>query len=284
MSKIHLFVLCAISASVPSRVAHPVEPAEVGKDKTAATPLAPDYSTTALNFNAASLPEKYKGHDTFPMVIGLAKLTETKQEFETSAAFNTRKSTLLTTPILGTLTPSDEFAVQLADAAYSSRFDADKQILTVTLNFQSSFASSSIARTTLALKREVTPLGSYSGVNSFGVEKEIAKSKQVSTELHFSDFKDFKIKTDFLGADDVKVDVPLPMEAAKQLKGNLSILIRYKPGRPFVSYYHNHVDPKIDSPFEKDLHWFYLHGTVKEILFYNFSSGQIIHRWQSKRR
>ena len=241
------------------------------------TLTTPQYSVTDFTSLSNSLPTNYMGHDPFVVATGFAKLVEPKAEFETTTDFNKRKGALLRSPIVGSLTPTNDFALQLDNRAYSTAFDADKQILLVKLNFDFYLPASSPERTALKLGSRTIPLGSYVGTNSFGVQKEVLKYKQADIEFKFSDFKGFKIKSDrTIGVDSVGIQIPMTTDTAKKSKSNLRVLLIYTPQAPYISDYHNFVTPKVTSPLEKDLYWYYLHGQVKEFVFYDFESGQIL--------
>ena len=164
----------------------------------------PEYSVMELRDSPDILAPKYVGQDAFKIAEGFVKMAQSKSEFETTADFNQRRSALLTNPLVGSLTASNDLAIQLDDNAYSTLFDADKQVLNVTLNFDFYLPSPEVGRASLKLRSRITPLGSYVGANSFGVEKEVQKYNQTYVELKFSDFKNFKIKLDrTMGADNV---------------------------------------------------------------------------------
>ena len=242
---------------------------------------APQYSVTEFTTPSIALPSNYMGHDPFVVAESLAKLAQPKTEFETTADFNKRKSVVSKSPIVGSLTSIYDFALQLDNRAYSTAFDADKQILLVKLNFDFYLPASSPERTALKLGSRTIPLGSYVGTNSFGVQKEVLKYKQADIEFKFSDFKSFKIKPDrTIGVDSVGIQIPMTTDTAKKSKSNLRVLLIYTPQAPYISDYHNFVTPKVTSPLEKDLYWYYLHGQVKELVFYDFESGQILLRLQ----
>ena len=243
----------------------------------------PQYSVTEFTTPAIALPSNYMGHDPFVVAENFAKLAQPKTEFETTTDFNKRKRAISKTPIVGSLTSIYDFALQLDNSDYSTAFDADKQILLVKLNFGFYLPASSPERTALKLGSRTIPLGSYVGTNSLGVQKEVLKYKQANIEFKFSDFKGFKIKPDsVIGIDSIGIQIPMTTEMAKKSKSNLRVLLVYTPQSPYISYYHNFVTPKVTSPLEKDLHWYYLHGQVKEFVFYDFESGQILLRLQSK--
>lgn len=261
-----------------------LEPAKADeRNESQVVPSAPEYSVTEFDALSSEVPAHYMGHDPFVVAENFVKLALPKTEFETTADFNRRKSLLLKRPFVGSLFYSSDFVVQLDQSAYSATFDADKQMLNVELGFGSYLPSASIKATTLKLKDQTIPLGSYRASNSFGVEKEVLKYKNVEVGFEFSNFKDFQIKLNkIFGAKDVGVQIPMTTELAKRSKSNLRVLLRYSPLPPYLSYYHNFVTPKVSSPLEKDLHWYYLHGQAKELLFYDFESGQILYKWKSK--
>lgn len=235
------------------------------------------FATESLDWT--KVPVNFYGNDFKKILLAfalrrLAGLT-TKDEFETTAAFEKRIREAETKPLFGSLTPRSRMAFIANEI--DSKYDADTQILSVQIElsplpyFEGKLQTASFTGVKV-LKPSVEDLGIYKGQNAFGVTREVTKAKLNKYLFAFANDREFKAIENFLSG---RFELPLPLEQAREAKANLRILFIVSLSKPFMGSYIDSRHPKIDSPYDVETFTTFLTGRLEEIWFFNRKTGEV---------
>jgi hypothetical protein len=234
----------------------------------------------------SSVPQDFAGHDFKKIWTTLGVRFKAKDEFESTEAYQKRIADAAEKPIIGTISANSPlaFSYEKADASY----DADRLILTVTIDLSDVMViddkNIKTQKGIQVAKADVKDLGTYVGSNAFGAERTIKKSQITEYMIVLNNPRDYKAYTDraekgtladYLSKGDIKVELNLPPEKAREAKANLTVLFLCSLAKPYAGIDFDHIAPKIDSPIDITTIKEYLAGRIDEIWLFNRATGEI---------
>jgi hypothetical protein len=229
------------------------------------------YSTIPFDTTVAKLPKYYLGHDIekiYSIFFERNASTLTKDEFETSQQYQERLSVQSSKPIVGSLNINSVFAFKLDECL--SKYDAD-------LNFFALSFDYFLSENNVKIKHDIHDLGSYWGTNAFGASIKVDKSESIihAIFIHNNVFVK-RINEAPSPQSNFECTLSIGPEIAKLIKSSIQALIICKLVEPYISNEIVRSKPKFDYPYDSNFNNNYLHADVIGIIFYNYSSGEVL--------
>lgn len=192
-----------------------------------------------------NLPIAYKGHDCKSISSTLKKLKIEKDEFETTADFDSRIAAIQDKKLYSKISVGDLLAFKRGgNQDVSVKYSADDRILYIE-------AKPMIYGTVVNGKMltwdniNVSSKDSYyRGSNAYGATVNVRKTDLQTCSLAFSN-----VKRDLLGTIDV-VLTDIPPELARRAKSGVSYFYIGKLEQPYIAKVYDSTPAKIDWPFE----------------------------------
>ena len=192
------------------------------------------FSAQPFDLAVEKLLPGFKGHDAAGVVVELTKrkAAMVKDEFETTAAYRERMAGQAARPLLGTLRIDKLFAFVLPASAVKSTYDADDQVLSVSLPVQNetdklcvgwSFLIDDWKCKMFALVETPISSTSYIGENAFGVKRRVTKKQRLTIGLGFAPQQPLEIQDRYALAYVGKFAAT--PEAAVSMKSNLRAVV-----------------------------------------------------------
>lgn len=244
----------------------------------------------AIPFNpyVKELPKDFRGHD----IIQLWKAIEieAKETFESTSDYQKRLDDLVKKPLYGRVFLDSYFAIKSISL---EKYDADREMFQIPLPrvyntvatdayripdvTQASTINRNYLYTTM-MDVDSADLGTYTGSNVYGVEKEIKEDALVCYELAFynSTINPANIRSSN-HANDIILNIP--KEKAKQVHMNFLYVFKLAPflgsGKPYTYEDYDYKKPTIDSPTER--HYLTQGIYIKKLIWvlYDEETGEI---------
>jgi hypothetical protein len=190
-----------------------------------------------------------------------------KEEFETSAQFEDRRSALATRAVPGRLSIEDTIAISVKptenDFNLSLEYDADSSLLK--LEFRE---SPSLKNCSVPLRETSRRTGAYIGQNAFGATTKVTEHEVM--------------KYCVSGISDSRIEFSIANEKARRIKSNLRILLIGRLTPPYISESSNYASATISNPADVVFRAKNLHMKIEQIFVYDWASGEIIYRSDNK--
>lgn len=251
--------------------------------------IEPEYSDNAFEvgkLNLEKLPPNYMGNDFTKVFSSLVENFKSKDEFETTEAFEQRTASAIEKILFGNIKPFSILSFRYD--SIESQYNADTQILSVFIKVRPLYSVENIIKgeatniRAIQVKSSVIKeLGTYEGQNAYGAKITIAKSEDYQFTLAINNVRDFRsylsAKTDRFAPPDtnLEINLNLPPAEAKAAKVNLSCLFIFSPKKPFVGVDFQQLSPKFDFPHDVKIYNSYLQGRLIGIWLFNRSTGGI---------
>jgi hypothetical protein len=233
-----------------------------------------------FDFESASVPRNFTGHDCKVLTERLKKLVPEKTEFESHADFD-KRSDLSAVTIFTGLLASDLLALVPSHHAWNFEYDAERRQATLSLSKYriGSYAFTSVKNGHKHLEAVMhSELSSsrreYVGTNGFGVRVNVTERRVTACGIAIAN------KTRL--GDYARVTIPLEPEAARSLKENLGGILIGTVQKPYLAEISRYIEPSIQSPWE---YWMKGDAVVidlKDVWFFNRATGQVLVRIEKR--
>lgn len=222
--------------------------------KTEATRLA--YMTTPFDPTQAKLGKDFAGHnivDVFTSIKASPSLEE-KSEFESTAAFESRRAAFSAQLLFGSVTPNDYLAF-VPDERFSSpefTYDADSQQMTVSLEGRREefiMEKGNPTLDVLQIESVVMERRDYMGSNAFGATVKVH-------EVFFQDYgvafrpDNWLFRSSEGYTRKFEYSIPMLPDEARAWKAEGKLLLVCKLESPWMHHSAHGHDPTIDDPNE----------------------------------
>ena len=229
-----------------------------------------EYDNVPFDDSIDHISPDFKGCNLVAVYAGLLKAFYiTKGEYETTAEFKKRKSDImqhaLSQNIVGSITPTSRIASVFT--TFEHEYDADSRKLICSFEGMPELMNSIQV---IVLDEEASY---YTGVNAFGVEKEVAKAVLVTFGI--SSKREFKHE----------YAIPVTPNEAKKLDNHLGALVVFTidPQKDIrlkqiyaTDMFHDRIKPKMSLPYDIDYTGRTVFAKDVEIWFYDDRTGEII--------
>jgi len=246
------------------------------------------YLKTTFDKNTERIPVSFLGHDIEQIynAFDRRKKAEQKDEFETKEQYQRRLAAQAEKPLFGSVGPDAVFAFV---ASPTSQYDADSQILTVTIETSNVWKSAEIngSRLGLFIKRGEVITKESTRQNAYGAKVEIKETDSTHFELAIHNHLTFKTEKvlgeDHTGGETVFVGrINLSPAKAKAIKNNLAALILTKLTTPNISDGAIYIEPTFDFHYEYFTKMCYVNVNLLEIWIYDKLTGEVIIKIKGK--
>ena len=254
----------------------------------------PSSLRAAFDQSSNKLPANFQGDDADLLYRAIAQklVHPDKEEFESSAEYETRLQVFASQPLLGKMSAGDEFAFVLglggesvrgADATVYGKiqtsYDADAQVLTVTIPLDPlSDEDGNFYDWASIWKREGVPLGSYVASNAFGVKAQVRRFNDLSTEI-LIDNSDWLEPDCSKNPGDVTCNVTVGSSVARSFAAHPRVLVIGKMLPPFISSQEDTSEPTVDTPSEIHHHYKLLHFRLDQLWVFDGQTGGVLHKY-----
>ena len=219
------------------------------------------YSTSVLDTSVQQLPRRFAGHDPKRIYAALTKKFTPKGEFESTQQYQDRLRSENEKPLFGDLTPKT-LLVSMASPCIESVYDANRQVLSVTIN---------------------THFSTGYGDTEVEIERLVISDKQVAVRLpagtlltlnerESSFFLRFDNRFNLLDASThPNTELRMAPDRARAAKANLRILFLYRLVSPCFQ------ETPAHRLFSSDAwcKYTYLTVNIEEVWLYDFETGEI---------
>lgn len=243
------------------------------------SPLGAAASQTC-DLSGTHVPAGYKGHDVVALIKKLEPLAKAKDEFESSKDLAERRARSLQALF------ADGAATRFCYVTdREGNYDADAETLWLHL-FSELDAYRIDAPWRLAWWDAVgyrnRKTSSYSGMNAFGVSRQITKIVQDEYFLAFNGDHAAFFSRDMQGREQQNEhSFPIKMDGttARAKKANVRFVVQYSLVPPFVASSEFHRRPTLDSPLEKRTTETYLLIRWEMVAAVDTVTGEILKRF-----
>lgn len=295
------FAILPLSFCVGACLAQPAAPAKKGQatpSKSSATSEAAPVNFSMAMVESGRIDPRYLGMPVGEIAQRLEKMAFPKKgEFETTADFNARKSSALSTKLSGNAGIEDTLAFVVPVGSGATHlgngmkfiFNADtSEVRLYALPKPASLngiggpdykahSTRIVGLDLFELDSNLDSKGTYQGSNAYGATvtvKEFAR-KIVGLASPLIPFLTFRRSYNYLV---VPPAARFNLDAARAERelSNLKALILFKLEAPYLVYDFNYVKPTRDNPIDSSTSSKYLTGSVSAILFYSGLTGEIL--------
>lgn len=234
------------------------------------------FSKVPFDTSVVKLPTNYLGHDferIYKILNQRTPSNNTNNEFETSEQYQNRLFAQYKKPILESLDINSLFAFKPEKC--ESKYNADRKVLTVSLFISAPFNKG------FNLKYEEKAIGSYLGTNAYGATRKIDQTEITWYQIAIDNLSYLNsLNEESAGLSEWYFVNNLSIEPtlAMKLKQSLQALFICKLSEPYVSEEQMIKSATFDSPTFERTYYYFLHADVIEIIFYDYSTGEIIKR------
>jgi hypothetical protein len=249
-------------------------------------PPQPHYLTAPLDVTLTNLGPAFMGHDITTLVEAIKKspaLTD-KSEFESTAAFETRRAGFVDRPLYAKVTPSGYFGFVIGDDlvfAPELKYDADSQILAITLTGSTERFIMDKDQPTLdsfPIRLVAQSGDSYIGTNAFGAKVEVTRTYAEEYGVAFNQKNWLLQPTSDGSSRAVRYLLPMGPEEAKAMKADAKLLLVCRLAEPWFRHSAHGHDPTIDEPRETLVGDNYLQITPEQVWLFHHRTGEVIRK------
>jgi hypothetical protein len=233
----------------------------------------------------STIPNDYHGHDIKAIYQALQEKMKGKGEFETTTEYKERIANTSTTPFLGTLKADSIFAVCVeADSQYDA--DAGTSTVTFPLSKPPILISEFDKRAdegVMVFSRKLVEESTYEATNGYGAKATILKQDWENYGVFLLGWKKINLKPYFEmkyieSEPEGRFLIPMPVDVAKEAKGNLRVLASFTINEPFITATDDFGGKTtIQNPFDAHFKYYLLRGVVKDVFVYNKITGKVLH-------
>jgi hypothetical protein len=232
------------------------------------------YLNGPFEMTIEKIPVPFLGHDIEQVykAFAMRKNAKEKDEFETTDNYQRRLSMWATKPIFGSVCQDSLLAFV---ASPTIKYDADSQTLTVKIepsNVYTILGKDDNRRWGIPIKRVSTRQKSIKQ-NAFGVKVQVEEFYNKRFELAINDMEEKKI---------FYLQINMGPVEAKAAKNKIAVLILAKPVDPYISSGATLINATFNDPTEYFSEIYYIDVNLKEIWFFNKTTGEIIERIKSE--
>jgi hypothetical protein len=262
-----------------------------GQKPRAKTATAPTYSTVQIDPTSRHLPRQYQGIDPELLYGELEKRSKesAKGEFETTEAFKGRIARVEMTPLTGNITKDGLIPLAISKESdifdkVTSRYDADKNELTVTIEMEAPIigVQSDFDKRSMPLKYIFRPPSTYIGQNAYGAKVRIEKSYTYIFQILIENFRDFLVSQPGTYKDAITVRLNMSPSVAMAVKADLRVLTMFRLREPYFEQGFTSHKPTIAEPKDTLGVYQYLVGDATQFWFYNYATGEIYAKLQPR--
>lgn len=277
---IPVFLVAGHSQSKPVQA-----PAKRQSNNTASTSksIQPSYLAAPLDLGLANLGSNFKGHDITAIFRAIKKSSAlpAKSEFESTAAFDTKRAAFVDRQLYGTLKPSDYLGFVADDTPTEFKYDADSQILTVTLtDSPERFMLENDDYPTLdsvLVRRIVLSRDRYIGGNAFGAKVVVTRTNSQEYGVAFNQ-NNWLFPSSENYPPTFSYQFAIGPEEARATKANAKLLLVCRLSDPWLRRSAHGDNPTINSPTETNVEENYLEVSLEQLWVFNQKTGQIIRK------
>ena len=232
------------------------------------------YAREPLAQDAQSLPRNFLGHNCIAIANMLNERMPVRDEFETSASYSLRIESLKQALLYGSIRVSDLLAFVPIASSIESRYDADTEVMTVSLTpGQYQYIRVDTPSETAVLAQLKTESRAYTGANGFGRTARVTSSGyQVCAIAGMPE------SAYFLGGRSTEIRFPIDTTSAKSMKPNIAAAYVGRITYPFISDYHAYTTPTIDAPYEDYAGGMTIPLKIDQIWIFDKLSGRILYK------
>jgi len=257
------------------------------------------FSAHPFNSAATALPANYHGHDPEAIYKALESWSNTakKGEFETTAEYRQRLAQRPAPSLPQGQSIQDLFAFELSPGKYSFVYDADAALMSVRFDFDGGSISiddlpeaarprspsleerlEGVRLPTADLVLQAQEVTTYVGDNAFGSQRQIKKLRATSYGIACSNCESLSKQEGVRKS--VRWQVSMAPAKARVSKPNSRVLLVVRLQDPFaLSGASQTQRPTRDMPIDLIEDKKYLWAQIVEIVTYDFTSGEILHRF-----
>jgi hypothetical protein len=227
----------------------------------------PNFLTVPLTLGQ-SFPPQFLGVDPRAVVGWADRLREKRGEFESSAAYEKRVTRLKTGPIVGSIRPGDPMAF-VNKVPHLAKYDADQESMRVELSLEEVLNGYDKTKQLAFIAHADVKQSTYTGSNAYGATTEVIKY-ETKTITVIPEGKHYGPK--------VTLNFTIPAEKAKEVKPNLAVAYVGTVIEPVVFRGTSHISPTRSLPFDLNDDMTSFSADIKEIIVFDFATGEILLR------
>lgn len=295
MERISIVLVFAIFFFCFSNIAIAEESEISNKSKEAASKkeIVDNSSTVPFDINTEKLPPAYKGNDIAKLYSDFVKRAPLeREEFETTAEYEKKIVSVLPDAIYAFKLDTD-----YSDYAKIHPYDADANKFKIELSTHAlSLYTFEDQRASIIIVHKLHKSSdSYIGSNAFGATRLVESYEGLQYGIALVNQNNFGNQSSYIGGyRTTNTEIDIPLDKAKQLKGNIGILLLCKSslhrsnakmkyrGNDFIFEKKYSVGATINSPTSLSYEQKFLNVEVLAIWIYDFRTGEIILKKQLK--
>lgn len=238
------------------------------------------YVPVPLDVTVATLGPNFTGHDITAVVRAIKKSSAltSKSEFESTSTFSTRRAGFLDHPLYGNVRPSNYLGFVVDNDATEFKYDADSQILTVTLTGGTEHFVLEEDEPTLdsvLIRRIVLSSDRYLGGNAFGAKVTVTRTTSEEYGVAFNQnswlFPEENSQT-------FKYLIAMGPLEARAMKASAKLLLVCRLSDPWFRHGAHGINPTINNPTETNVGENYLQVSPEQLWLFNQKTGEIIRK------
>jgi len=223
-----------------------------------------------------TLGPAFKGNSCSQIASALKAARVTKDEYETTSAFNDRMSALAAAELTGSVKMPDRLAfVRGSDLPISTRYNADGGLLHISIptvrrqslkQAKTSYYQAEVLDSKLVRERD------YEASNAYGKSVIVHSNSYDVCAISFLNRPGGSVSFT------QEIKLPMPVNMAKSLKGDIDVVYVGRLTDPWLDTFAELRQPTIDSPREESLVGPVLYMTLDSILVTQRTKGAILAR------
>jgi hypothetical protein len=243
------------------------------------------YLTIPLEPEQTKLPTDFVGHDITAVVeaINNSPALKEKSEFESSPAFQARRSGFTDQPLFGDVRPAGLLAFVIEGSIFAPdfKYDADAQAMGVTLTGHTIRFIMDKDKPTLdgVLVRHITKdRDSYIGGNAFGASVKVDRTYSEEFGVVFEP-ANWLFHHSNQYSREFSYLVAMEPEKAKAIKSDLKLLLLCRLTEPWLRHSAHGHDPTVGEPYETIVGENYLQVSPMQLWVINSRAGEVVRKF-----
>jgi PDZ domain len=245
----------------------------------------PKYLTVPLDLGQTNLGADFVGHDitaVFETIRNSPALKE-KSEFESTSAFQRRRSGFSDQPLFANVTPTGFFAFVVEGVVYAPQFkyDADAQMLAVALSAQTVSFTMDKDKPTLdgvRIRRINIDRDSYIGSNAYGAKIKVDRTYASEFGVAFNQGNWLFRTAERYSLQQFSYLLAIGPDEAKALKADLKLLLVCRLTDPWFRHSAHGHDPTVTEPYETLVDENYLQISPEQVWIFNSRTGEVVRK------
>jgi hypothetical protein len=228
---------------------------------------------TAIDLTSESLQVGFSGYDCSAIVKRLKTLNIAKDEFESSQEYFARTASLLQTPLFGDIAGVDPMVLVAEGESLGARYDADTELLSVTLYLQPNVLNADKEQGLVA-GQVIAELGtksrSFIGTNGYGAKAKVTESTTTVCAVGFKNLG--------YGLAPYRFQVKMAGDKARVIKDRLRVAFVGALTPPYLGTYISSYEATLKDPTSLRIHGDAVLIRLDEAWLFDKATGEVFEK------